>query len=38
MDENKYPEGWMVVDHVIPGVTTEMIDWWWVNMEIGLKN
>ena len=32
MDENKYPEGWMVVDHVIPGVTTEMIDWWWDNM------
>ena len=37
MDENKYPKGWMVVDHVIPGVTTEMIDWWWVNMEKGYE-
>jgi len=27
----------MVVDHVIPGVTTEMLDWWWVNMEKGYE-
>ncbi|MBN2418295.1 MAG: hypothetical protein JXL81_02840 [Deltaproteobacteria bacterium] len=37
MAENNYPEEWMVVDHVIPGVTTEMIDWWWVNMEKGYE-
>jgi len=28
MEEKKYPEDWMVVDHFIPGVTAEMIDWW----------
>ena len=33
MENKKYPEGWIVVDHIIPGVTAEMIDWWWVNME-----
>lgn len=37
MEEQKYPEGWMVVDHIIPGVTPEMIDWWWVNMEKGYE-
>ena len=37
MEGNKYPEEWMIVDHVIPGVTTEMIDWWWVNMEKGYE-
>ena len=37
MKEKKYPEGWLVVDHIIPGVTTEMIDWWWVNMEKGYE-
>jgi hypothetical protein len=37
MREKKYPEGWIVVDHVIPGVTTDMIDWWWVNMEKGYE-
>jgi hypothetical protein len=37
MSEDKYPEGWIVVDHVIPGVTPEMIDWWWVNMEKGYE-
>jgi hypothetical protein len=26
-----------VVDHIIPGVTTEMLDWWWVNMEKGYE-
>jgi hypothetical protein len=35
--ETKYPEGWMVVDHFIPGCTEEMIDWWWVNMEKGYE-
>jgi len=33
----EYPEGWIVVDHVIPGCTEEMIDWWWVNMEKGYE-
>jgi hypothetical protein len=37
MKETKYPEGWLVVDHIIPGVTAEMIDWWWVNMEKGYE-
>ena len=37
MEEKKYPEGWIVVDHIIPGVTAEMIDWWWVNMEKGYE-
>jgi hypothetical protein len=37
MEEVKYPEGWAVVDHVIPGVTPEMLDWWWVNMEKGYE-
>ena len=37
MAETKYPEGWMVVDHFIPGCTEEMIDWWWVNMEKGYE-
>jgi hypothetical protein len=37
MQEGKYPEGWIVVDHIIPGVTAEMIDWWWVNMEKGYE-
>jgi hypothetical protein len=37
MAETKYPERWIVVDHIIPGVTTEMIDWWWVNMEKGYE-
>ena len=23
MEEKKYPEAWFVVDHIIPGVTTE---------------
>jgi hypothetical protein len=35
--ETKYPEGWIVVDHIIPGCTEEMIDWWWVNMEKGYE-
>ncbi|MBN2558496.1 MAG: hypothetical protein JXB33_07075 [Clostridia bacterium] len=37
MEESKFPEGWIVVDHFIPGVTVEMIDWWWVNMEKGYE-
>jgi hypothetical protein len=37
MEEQKIPEGWIVVDHIIPGVTTEMLDWWWVNMEKGYE-
>ena len=37
MASENYPEGWIVVDHIIPGVTTEMIDWWWVNMEKGYE-
>jgi hypothetical protein len=37
MEEKKYPENWMVVDHVIPGVTAGMIHWWWVNMEKGYE-
>ena len=37
MAQHNYPDGWIVVDHVIPGVTTEMIDWWWVNMEKGYE-
>jgi len=37
MPEEKHPEGWMVVDHIIPGVTAEMLDWWWVNMEKGYE-
>ena len=37
MPEAMYPEGWMVVDHIIPGCTEEMIDWWWVNMEKGYE-
>ena len=37
MGEEKYPEGWIVVDHIIPGVTEEMLDWWWVNMEKGYE-
>ena len=35
MSEERFPEGWIVVDHIIPGVTEEMLDWWWVNMEKG---
>ncbi len=37
MQEGKYPQGWIVVDHIIPGVTEEMLDWWWVNMEKGYE-
>jgi hypothetical protein len=37
MEEGKYPGGWIVVDHIIPGVSAEMIDWWWVNMEKGYE-
>jgi hypothetical protein len=37
MGEDKFPKGWIVVDHIIPGVTAEMIDWWWVNMEKGYE-
>jgi len=37
MPEEKFPQGWIVVDHIIPGVTAEMIDWWWVNMEKGYE-
>jgi hypothetical protein len=37
MTEDKFPQGWIVVDHIIPGVTVEMIDWWWVNMEKGYE-
>jgi hypothetical protein len=37
MSEEKFPAGWIVVDHIIPGVTTEMVDWWWVNMEKGYE-
>jgi hypothetical protein len=37
MGEDKFPKGWIVVDHEIPGVTAEMIDWWWVNMEKGYE-
>lgn len=37
MEEQKYPVGWIVVDHIIPGVTPEMLDWWWVNMEKGYE-
>lgn len=37
MEEKKHPAEWMVVDHMIPGVTPEMLDWWWVNMEKGYE-
>jgi len=37
MEKLKYPRGWIVVDHIIPGVTVEMLDWWWVNMEKGYE-
>lgn len=37
MEEREYPKGWIVVDHIVPGVTAEMIDWWWVNMEKGYE-
>jgi hypothetical protein len=37
MEEQKYPAEWIVVDHIIPGVTPEMLDWWWVNMEKGYE-
>lgn len=37
MGELTVPKEWIVVDHVIPGVTTEMLDWWWVNMEKGYE-
>jgi hypothetical protein len=37
MKEEKYPGEWIVVDHIIPGVTAEMLDWWWVNMEKGYE-
>ncbi len=37
MQEEKFPAAWIVVDHVIPGVTAEMLDWWWVNMEKGYE-
>jgi len=37
MEKEQFPQGWMVVDHIIPGVTEEMIDWWWVNMEKGYE-
>ncbi len=37
MEEGTYPAGWLVVDHTIPGVTVEMLDWWWVNMEKGYE-
>jgi DAPG hydrolase PhiG domain len=37
VEEQKFPSGWIVVDHIIPGVTTEMLDWWWVNMEKGYE-
>jgi hypothetical protein len=37
MEEQRYPGGWIVVDHIVPGVTTEMLDWWWVNMEKGYE-
>ena len=37
MEEQKYPAEWIVVDHMIPGVTPEMLDWWWVNMEKGYE-
>ena len=37
MEEKKYPQEWAVVDHIIPGVTSEMLDWWWVNMEKGYE-
>lgn len=37
MEEKKYPQEWTIVDHIIPGVTSEMIDWWWVNMEKGYE-
>ena len=37
MTEEKFPEGWIVVDHIVPGVTAEMLDWWWVNMEKGYE-
>jgi hypothetical protein len=37
MVEEEFPKGWIVVDHVIPGCTEEMLDWWWVNMEKGYE-
>jgi hypothetical protein len=37
MSEPQALPGWLVVDHVIPGCTPEMIDWWWVNMEKGYE-
>ena len=37
MAEPKAKPGWEVVDHFIPGVTEEMIDWWWVKYGEGLR-
>ncbi len=37
MAEPKAPQGWLVVEHEIPGITPDMIDWWWVNMEKGYE-
>jgi hypothetical protein len=37
MNVQKYPESWIVIDHIIPDVTVEMLDWWWVNMEKGYE-
>jgi len=37
MERNKFPPDWIIVDHIIPNVTTEMLDWWWVNMEKGYE-
>jgi hypothetical protein len=37
VEEQRIPAGWIVVDHIIPGVTAEMLDWWWVNMEKGYE-
>jgi len=28
-------KGWVAVDHRLHGVTVEMLDWWWVNLDKG---
>jgi hypothetical protein len=37
MAEPKANPDWAVVDQFVPGVTEEMIGWWWVNMEKGYE-
>jgi hypothetical protein len=30
-------QGWAVFNHELHGVTPDMLDWWWVNMEKGYQ-